>query len=44
MIAPRQLGDRVLPVIKTPEVLIEELLRYINGGLDALAKAHRPRR
>ena len=44
MIAPKQLGSTVLPAMKTPDVLIEELLRFVNGGLDALAKAHEPKR
>lgn len=44
MIAPRQLGSTVLPAMKTPGLLFEELLHYVNGGLDALARAHRPKR
>lgn len=44
MIAPRQLGSTVLPAMKTPGLLVEELLRYVSGGLDALARAHRPKK
>ena len=44
LIAPRELGNKVLPALKEPAALIDELLRYVNGGLDAIAKAHRPRR
>ncbi len=34
-IAPRELGNKVLPAINDPAGLAEELLRYVNGGLDA---------
>ena len=43
-IAPRELGNRVLPALKNPELLLDTLMHYVNGGLDALAKAHGPQR
>lgn len=38
MVAPKDLGNRVLPALKDAEGLADELMRYVFAGLDALAK------
>lgn len=43
LIAPKQVPEKVLPAMASePEALVEELMRYVFGGLEAIAKAHRP--
>jgi len=42
LIAPKQVPEKVLPAMAAdPEALVEDLTRYVFGGLDAIAKAHR---
>ncbi|MFC5606354.1 TetR/AcrR family transcriptional regulator [Variovorax soli] len=43
MVAPREGPERVLPaLVQDPAGLHEDLVRYVMGGLAALAAAHRP--
>jgi AcrR family transcriptional regulator len=38
MVAPKDLGNKVLPALKDTEGLVSDLMRYILAGLDAVAK------
>lgn len=38
MVAPKDLGSRVLPALKDAEGLADDLMRYVFAGLDAVAK------
>lgn len=38
MVAPKDLGNKVLPALKDTEGLVNDLMRYILAGLDAVAK------
>ncbi len=38
MVAPKDLGNKVLPALKDTEGLVNDLMRYVLAGLDAVAK------
>jgi len=38
MVAPKDLGNKVLPALKDADGLADDLMRYVFAGLDALAK------
>lgn len=38
MVAPKDLGNKVLPAIKDTEALADDLMRYVFAGIDALMK------
>ena len=38
MVAPKDLGNKVLPALKDAGALAEDLMRYVLAGLDAVAK------
>jgi hypothetical protein len=43
LVAPREGPEKVLPALAQDlQGLQEELLRYVMGGLEAIARAHRP--
>ena len=39
MVAPKDMGNRVLPAVNDTPALAEELVRYVLSGLEAVAKA-----
>ncbi|MDQ0012494.1 AcrR family transcriptional regulator [Variovorax boronicumulans] len=38
MVAPKDLGNKVLPALKDTQALADDLMRYVLAGLDAVAK------
>ena len=38
MVAPKELGQRVLPAVRETEALVDDLMRYVLAGLDAVAR------
>jgi AcrR family transcriptional regulator len=38
MVAPKDLGNKVLPALKDTKALADDLMRYVLAGLDAVAK------
>ena len=38
MVAPKDLGNKVLPAVKDTQALADDLMRYVFAGLDAVAK------
>ncbi|MBJ2158261.1 TetR/AcrR family transcriptional regulator [Variovorax sp. IB41] len=38
MVAPKDLGNKVLPALKDTKALADDLMRYVLAGLDAIAK------
>jgi AcrR family transcriptional regulator len=43
MVAPKELGNKVLPAVKDTEGLADDLMRYVLAGLDAVAQEARGR-
>jgi AcrR family transcriptional regulator len=41
ILAPRELGQRVLPAIRDPGATLDELMRYVGAGLAAVGQAYR---
>ncbi|WP_422097562.1 TetR/AcrR family transcriptional regulator [Variovorax sp.] len=38
MVAPKELGQRVLPAVRDTGALVDDLMRYVLAGLDAVAR------